>query len=321
MNKGVPLDAWGWTSFFSQQHEEIDRSTIPARVITTSRSSVSIIANDAVHSIPLRAAPKLKRMPAVGDWLLCQPSSLEPTHQLIRKNVLRRRRSGSDHRAQDMLANFEQIMLITSANRDFNESRLERGLVLVEQSGVKALVLLTKVDLATDLQEFRERLEAIPSMPPVIELDAREPASAQALAGYLHFGETTALVGSSGVGKSTLVNSLLGSTRQSTQAIREQDARGRHTTTQRELIALPSGAIIVDNPGVRELGVLNASNAVASVFEDIESLARACRFSDCEHQSEPDCKVQISLQAGELSRRRFDNYLKLRQEARSVSTY
>ena len=265
--------------------------------------------------------PRLDELPTTGDWLIYDTNSHEPVQILKRKNVLRRRRSGHDHGAQIMLANFERVFLIVSANQNFNESRLERGMVLAEQSGVKATIILTKIDLCGNMPSFRERLHQIPLLPDVREVDSRDARSCQALDPFLLPGETIALLGSSGVGKSTLINTLVGEKLQETQAIRDQDAKGRHTTTRRTLIQLPSGAIVVDNPGVRELGFVGGEDAVASVFGDISALATQCRFSNCEHGAEPDCAIQHALSQGALSQRRFNNYVKLRQEAQPNSPH
>lgn len=315
------LVSLGWTAFFDAQIEENTRNLEPARVFNVSRQSFEIQSVASRRSVRMLDVRQLSERPTTGDWVLCDESTHQPVRLLKRKNVLQRRSSGHDHRAQTMLANFERVFLMVSANQNFNESRLERGMVLAAQSDVETTIVLTKIDQCTDLAAIRNRLHQMPLLPEVHEVDARNVRSCQGLVSLLHPGETTALLGSSGVGKSTLINTLVGEKRQATQATRMQDAKGRHTTIRRSLIQLPSGAIVVDNPGVRELGIVNGEDAVASVFADISDLAVQCRFNNCEHGAEPDCAVQHALRQGDLAARRFNNYVKLLLEARPSSTY
>ena len=315
------LASLGWSAFFDAQVAEDAASLEPARVVAVSRQSFEIQSVTLRKSVRIRDAPQLEERPTTGDWLLFDAATHDPVKLLERKNELQRRRSGHDHRSQIMLANFERIFLVVSANQNFNESRLERGLVLASQSNVVAEIVLTKIDQCSDLDLFRNRLNQIPLLPQVHEVDARDTGSCQELAALLHSGETTALLGSSGVGKSTLINTLLGKELQATQSVRDQDAKGRHTTIRRTLIQLPSGAIVVDNPGVRELGILDGEDAIAVVFGDITELAAQCRFNDCRHNAEPDCAVRDALHQGALAHRRFNNYVKLLREARPSEPY
>ena len=321
LSRTSTLASLGWTEFFNAQFAEKTDSLEPARVVAVSRQSFEIQSLTLRQTVRLRDAPQLSERPAAGDWVLCDETTHEPVQVLERKNVLQRRRSGHDHRTQTMLANFERVFLVVSANQNFNESRLERGLVLAAQSHVEAVIVLTKIDQCSDLASFRDRLRQIPLLPLVHEIDARDAGTCEGLVSLLRSGETTALLGSSGVGKSTLINTLLGESRQATQAIRAQDAKGRHTTTRRTLIQLPSGGIVVDNPGVRELGIVGGEDAVASVFGDISELAKRCRFSNCQHSAEPGCAVRNAIREGSLAQRRFDNYVKLLHEARPLSSY
>ena len=315
------LASLGWSEFFSAQLAEVTESLRPVRVVAVSRQSFEIQSATFRQAVRMRDAPRLSERPTTGDWLLWDDVTREPVRLLNQKNVLRRRQSGHEHRTQTMLANFERIFLVVSANQNFNESRLERGLVLAAQSKVVAEIVLTKIDQCADPALFRDRLHQIPLLPQVHEVDARDASSCQGLASLLHTGETTALLGSSGVGKSTLINTLLGKELQATQTVRDQDAKGRHTTIRRTLIQLPSGAMVVDNPGVRELGILDGEDAIAVVFGDISELADRCRFNDCQHSAEPGCAVRDALRQGGLAHRRFNNYAKLLLEARPSTRY
>ncbi len=327
MSDGTPdtrdatLASLGWSAFFEAQISGSSQILEPARVISISRQSFEIQFAAARQTLRIQDVPQLGELPTTGDWLMCDTTTHEPVQVLTRKNVLQRRRSGHDRSVQTMLANFERIFLVVSANQNFNESRLERGMVLAAQSGVEVAIVLTKIDLCANLTPFRQRLDQIPLRPEVHEVDARDVRSCQALDSLLRSGETVALLGSSGVGKSTLINTFLGEAHLATQAIRDQDAKGRHTTTRRMLIQIPSGAMLVDNPGVRELGIVEGEDAVTSVFGDISTLAAQCRFNNCEHTTEPGCAVQLALRQDHLKQRRFNNYVRLLHEARPQPTH
>jgi ribosome biogenesis GTPase len=199
-------------------------------------------------------------------------------------------------------------------NADFNARRLERYLATAWQSGAEPVVVLTKADLADDPQAAIAEAEAVAFGAPVLAVSAVTGAGMAALAAYLKPAETAVLVGSSGVGKSSLVNALAGETLMATAAIREDDARGRHTTTHRELIRLPSGALVLDTPGMRELGLVDADEGLSTTFEDIEALAEACRFGDCGHTNEPGCAVREALETGALDAGRWKSFQKLQRE-------
>jgi ribosome biogenesis GTPase len=252
--------------------------------------------------------------PAVGDFVrLDQAEPPLITEILPRRSTLTRAAAGERYERQVIATNVDYVLVLTGLDGDFNPRRIERYLLLVEGSGAQPVVVLTKADrVAPDDARIKALRERLPDNVPVVAVNAKDPDSVAALHAYLQPGDTAVLVGSSGVGKSTLTNTLLGQARMATGAVRSHDSRGRHTTTHRELISLPSGGCLIDTPGMRELKLTGEESL--DLFADIEALSERCRFADCAHQSEPGCAVQAALAAGELSAERWLNYVKLRDE-------
>jgi ribosome biogenesis GTPase len=252
--------------------------------------------------------------PAVGDFVEVEPG--QPPHivrVLPRRTVLSRAAAGERYERQLIAANIDYVLVLTGLDGDFNPARIERYLSLVEDSGAQPVVLLSKLDVHADAAERVDALRArLPGGTPVHPVNGKDPASVAVLAQYLKPGDSAVLVGSSGAGKSTLTNTLLGVDRMATGAVRGHDSRGRHTTTHRALLPLPSGGCLIDTPGMRELKLTGEENL--DLFADIEALAEQCRFADCGHGSEPGCAVQAALDEGELTPERWRNYLKLRDE-------
>jgi ribosome biogenesis GTPase len=252
--------------------------------------------------------------PSVGDFVELEPGS--PPHivtVLPRRSVLSRAAAGERYERQVIATNIDYVLVLTGLDGDFNPARIERYLSLIEDSGAQPVVLLSKLDLSEDaagqIADLRARLSA---GTPIHPINGKDPASAELLAAYLKPGDSAVLVGSSGAGKSTLTNTLLGSQRMATKEVRAHDSRGRHTTTHRALLQLPSGGCLIDTPGMRELKLTGEENL--DLFADIELLAEQCRFADCGHGSEPGCAVQQALDSGELAPERWRNFLKLRDE-------
>jgi ribosome biogenesis GTPase len=255
--------------------------------------------------------------PAVGDWVAIEPSS-DGEHRIQR--VLTRRSAvvrgaPGDRRlsSQVLAANVDVVFVVTSANAEFNLRRLERYLAVAWESGATPVVLLSKADLAEDVEDFRTRAAATAPGVDVIAVSVVTGVGLEEVRGRLGSGRTVVFTGSSGVGKSSIVNALAGSPLLDTGGIRLDDARGRHTTTRRQLVRLADG-LLIDTPGLRELGVLDA-DGVSTAFDDIEAVAARCRFGDCGHESEPGCAVRAALGDGTLDARRFDAYQKLQREA------
>jgi ribosome biogenesis GTPase len=246
--------------------------------------------------------------PAVGDWLLVDRETFEPVRVLGRASLFKRRAPSNDRRLQLIAANVDTVFIVASCNQDFNVARLERYLVLAREVGVNPVVVLTKIDLTDRAEVFAEAARGLQPGLLAVAVNARDPASVASLAAWCGKGETVALLGSSGVGKSTLVNTLRGSDSLATQAVRAADGKGRHTTTVREMHRLDHGGWLLDTPGMRELQLSDAASGLAEVFEDIVVLAERCRFSNCAHESEPDCAVKDAMANGTLAPARLDRW-------------
>ena len=254
--------------------------------------------------------------PAVGDYVTAVFSGGEAAviHRVLpRKSVFLRKAAGNAHTEQVVAANVDTAFVCMSLNNDFNPRRLERYLSAVWDGGATPVVLLTKTDLCADPAALRAQAERVAPGVEILELSAKTSDIPTLLAPYLAAGQTASFVGSSGVGKSTLINSLLGAPLLKTNGLRNDD-RGRHTTTRRALFALPGGAMVIDTPGMRELGLWDADEGLSAAFSDVEALAARCRFRDCTHTSEPGCAVRAALARGELDEARLQSFLCLRTE-------
>ncbi|RRJ67719.1 ribosome small subunit-dependent GTPase A [Paenibacillus oralis] len=257
--------------------------------------------------------------PAVGDFValrfLADDSQDAVIHGLLpRTSRISRRAAGSVPTEQIVAANVDLLFVVAALNLDFNLRRLERYLIMAWNSGASPVIVLSKADLCPDPERYVDETEAIAPGVPVIVVSAMENQGREQVDALLKPGVTVALTGSSGAGKSTILNWMAGEEMQRTQGIREDDSRGRHTTTHRELFVLPQGAVMIDTPGMRELQLWEDDGGWSEAFSDIEELAKACRFSDCRHQKEAGCAVREALRSGQLERKRLDNYLKTQRE-------
>lgn len=318
LSLSLSLPALGWSHFFQQQLSlEEWESTTPARVLAIHRNTMEVAGIFGHRMLTLPGTWHLRDpedLPTVGDWLLLDPSTGQAQKVLERKSLFRRKAAGIASKVQLLAANVDTLFIVTSCNRDFNPSRLERYLALALEARVEPVLVLTKADLADDVAAYRRQAVSLRPGMAVEAVNALDASSVASLACWCGGGQTVALVGSSGVGKSTLINTLCRADRQQTGAIREDDARGRHTTTSRSLHVLPEGGLLIDSPGLRELKLSDCRGGVASLFEDIEALARSCRFNDCLHLQEDGCAVKAAVARGELSPRRLANYQKLLTE-------
>ena len=305
------LAAMGWRPFFQQQLtlEEWDQ-IIPARVTEQHKSQLTVAADQNTFTLPITPAmPPL----VVGDWILLNENK-QFVRLLERYSCFKRKSAGAGYEWQLIAANVDTAFIVCSMNEDFNPSRIERYLALAQAADAEPVVVLTKADLTDEPESWRDNVRRIDKQLQVITVNALENSSMDALSDWLQPGNTAVMLGSSGVGKSTLTNTLLGESRQSTQGIREDDAKGRHTTTGRSLFPLPQGGLILDTPGMRELQLADCHDGIVSAFADIQLLAEACRFADCQHDQEPGCAVQAAVEQGSLDSRRLSNYQKLLRE-------
>ncbi|WP_158966738.1 ribosome small subunit-dependent GTPase A [Chachezhania sediminis] len=308
----------GWSAQFQSQLSLADFETLrPARIAAVHRSRLEGLSADG--PVDLTLPPDLPAGDtAVGDWVLYAPDTGRMSRVLDRTSLLKRRAAGTGAVDQLIAANVDTLLIVTSANADFNPARLERYLALAHAAGAQPLIVVTKSDLCADPDLVQDALRKVARTVPHVALDARDPAAAGALADWCGKGQTLACVGSSGVGKSTLVGTLTGQAL-ATQGIREDDAKGRHTTTSRALYRLPAGGWLIDTPGMRALRLTGVEDGIDQVFDDIADLAAQCRFGDCTHETEPGCAVQAAIADGNLSPDRLARWQKLRREDRHNS--
>jgi ribosome biogenesis GTPase len=320
----VSLSRWGWNSYFEAMWSDCDReNTVAARVVAQQRKFWRVAGEFgeclAEASGKLRlAADEGAEWPAVGDWVAAELQGANAAAViravLPRRSRFLRKSPGKKIEKQVIAANVDTALLVSALDGDFNPRRVERYLAQCWESGARPVLVLNKADTCEDAYERAAEMERVALGTAVCVVSAKTGQGIEAFAPLLVPGHTLVMLGSSGVGKSTLANRLFGESLQKVKEVRESDSRGRHTTTTRELFVLPCGALLIDTPGLRELQLWDAEDGLAQAFADIDALAAQCRFSDCRHETEPGCAVQAALRAGTLDPGRLENRRKLSRE-------
>jgi len=298
-----------------------NRPGIPARVTAVHKERYEIVCEHGITYARLKTKEyyvDTQNFPTTGDYVMINyigngDSQIIAT--LPRRTFFSRREPGPILRDQAVAANFDYVFIMQSLNLDFNPKRLERYLTLAWQSGATPVILLTKADLVEDYWEYLTQVEQVAAGVNTHVVSAHTGYGLQRLKAYLQPGKTVVFLGSSGVGKSSLVNALAGEEIMTVSSIREDDSKGRHTTTHRQMIRLQSGVMIIDTPGMRELGMWDVSEGLSDAFADVEQFVGKCRFSDCKHESEPGCAIKAAITSGELDIHRWESYRKLKEEA------
>lgn len=321
----LTLEALGWTPRFAEAFEPFRASggeparvslehTHIYRVLTPTGERLARVAGRLRHAAEERAD-----FPAVGDWVVLDPPSAGGGDARIRAILPRasqfsRRASGNPTERQVLAANLDVVFLVSGLDHDFNPRRIERYLVTAQDSGATPVIVLNKADLVDDPGAFVREVEILAKDVPVLAMSAKRPETLAAVRAHLGPGRTAALLGSSGVGKSSIANALIGDEILATREVRDYDSRGRHTTTGRQLILLPGGGILIDTPGLRELQLWDTGDSVEGAFADIEAIGEDCRFRDCRHATEPGCAVTAAVKDGTLSDLRLASFRKLQAE-------
>ncbi|MCM3239810.1 ribosome small subunit-dependent GTPase A [Heyndrickxia oleronia] len=318
------LQTLGWNQYFEEAFKEYkEQGYEVGRVILEHKRIYRVLTEKGELLAEVSGKMRFRALerqdyPAVGDWVVLTPRYEEnkaTIHDILpRKSKFSRKVAGMTTEEQIVATNVDTIFLVNALNADFNIRRIERYVLTAWESGANPVIILSKSDLCEDIKEKIAQVESVTFGVPIHAISAEQNIGMDQLAPYVYEGQTIALLGSSGVGKSTLTNALLGSTKQEVQTVREGDDRGRHTTTHRELVILDKGGILIDTPGMRELQLWEADEGFSQSFSDVEALAENCRFRDCSHMKEPGCAIQEAIEDGTLERDRYNSYVKLQKE-------
>jgi len=326
----MQIDSLGWNEYFNAQfHDFRNSGYTPGRVAGQARDRYTIWGDFGILSAEVSGKFRFEtrsrsEFPVVGDWVVALPhenGKSATIHALLpRRSSFSRKQAGFVTEEQILAANMDIIFVVAGLDQEFNPRRLERYVVTAWDSGAMPVIVLNKADICSDLSKYRDEAQKSAPTTPVVTMSAKTGEGIDVLDQYLRPGTTGVLLGSSGVGKSSLINRLAGEERQLVTDVREGDSRGRHTTTNRELIVLPGGALIIDTPGLRELQLWADEEEVDAAFSEIGELAEKCRFRDCNHENEPGCAVLEAVADGLLDEARLRNYRKMRREQRRLST-
>ena len=325
----MKLEELGWNDYFDALFADHRQAGFSAARVTTQHRERCLVSGETGNLLAEvsgrfrhEAAGNRSAYPTVGDWVAVEPFGRRRglVHAVLeRKSAFVRKAAGGLTEAQVVAANVDVVFLVTGLDGDFNLRRIERYLTTAWDSGASPVVVLNKCDLRGDVADLVAEVESIALGTPVEVVSALAGSNLDALLRHLAPGRTAALLGSSGAGKSTLINRLLGEERLATAPVREDDSRGRHTTSRRELVALPSVGLLIDTPGMRELQLWADDESLAKAFEDVETLAAGCRFADCSHTDEPGCAVREAVANGELDAGRLESFRKQRKELRHLA--
>lgn len=313
------LNNLGWKPFYKQQliADEVDKC-YPARIAQIHRSHCITWSSKGVETFEIGVFSDPKNL-VVGDWMLIPNEGARPLRILERETVLIRKAAGKRTNDQLIAANVDTLFIVTSCDQDFNISRLERYLALAYEAKIQPVIILTKTDLSNDVETFKNAALELQNNIRVECVNAKDNNSLNSLRTLCTEGHTIALVGSSGVGKSTLINSLTDAEQQTAQ-VSEEDGKGQHTTTSRSLHLLDDGGILIDTPGIRELQLSECETGIEDIFSDVVEFTMQCKFNDCQHQTEIKCGIKAALESGELEQRRWESYQKLQNEQKQLNT-
>jgi len=312
------LKELGFNHHFKEEFKQIKKESNwqPGRIAAEYKGMYKILSEKGTYLGEISGKMRFnEEYPAVGDWVVFAEMDSERAiiySLLARQNKFSRTAAGKTGKEQLVAANIDLIFIVTSFNNDFNIKRLERYLTLVNSSGAEAVIVINKIDLAENVKEKLKELDRFKNI--IITVSALNGNNMEQIRDKINQNKTAAFLGSSGVGKSTIINYLLKDNVQEVRSIREDDSRGRHTTTNREMFILKDCGILIDTPGMREIQLLDDESGFKETFSVIEKLALDCRFSDCQHQSEPGCAVKSALVSGEIEKSQLDNYFKLQRE-------
>lgn len=320
----------GWNEFFEKNFEPYkDKGLSAGRIIREHRHIYTVCCEHGHLTAELAGkidhdAQSPADYPAVGDWVAIKVIEQENKAViraiLPRKSKFTRKVAGRDLKEQVVAVNIDTVFLVSSLDMEFNLRRIERYLVLAWDSNAKPVIILNKIDLCHDVDRYISEIKFVAPDVPIHPVSATEKLGLEALYEYLGSGKTVSLLGSSGVGKSTIINSILGLEQQETAPVRAEDSKGRHITTHRELILLPEGGAVIDNPGMRELHLWADAGSISRAFDDVEQIAAMCKFRDCLHDSEPECAVRQAIEDGKIPAERVANFRKLKAELRLLET-
>jgi len=326
MTQDLNRAMYGWDESFEESFQDASSegtAYLPARIVREDRGLYRAIADGTEYAAEITGAFRnahahSDEFPAVGDWVVTAPVGDEEKlriHAVLpRKTVFKRTAVGTTSETQVVAANVDTIFIVMGLDGDFNPRRVERYIALAYESGAQPVVVLSKSDVSDIVPEQVVQIEDVAFGVPVHPISSLQDDGLEFLSEYICVGKTIALLGSSGAGKSTLVNALMGNQTMDTGEVREDDSRGRHTTTHRQLVVLPTGGLLIDTPGMREIQLTGDDESIGSTFGDVEALFDQCRFRDCQHDQEPGCAIQGAIDSGELDAKRYKSYLKLKRE-------